>query len=180
MTHLDPRIMAFAQEWVEGNRRGLQIEGFGPDDPPAPSSSPQEFAQVLPGSTLAGEEEEDLDAALPTPPPSPLIELGKRAMAPPPAPAVIADEMGTQIPVSPEILVVVGRQAAFRGQAVELTEQDEAAIARIVLEAAQRRLRAQLDAVKIQAPRRRKKEVQVEAPKRRRGRPPKEKGDARE
>jgi hypothetical protein len=81
------------------------------------------------------------------------------------------------LPPMPEPALMVGdKQACYRGREVVLSEQEEAAIARVVLGAIQREISEQLKAVRALSPKRIRR---VEAPKKR-GRKPKEpNGDAR-
>lgn len=83
----------------------------------------------------------------------------------------------TPAPTEPD-LIICGSQGTYKGQAAILNDQDQAAVGRIVLEAARRVILEHLDAAKKLAPRRRMKateQPQSIAPKPRRGRPPKKK-----
>ena len=78
---------------------------------------------------------------------------------PPPAPPEPAPE-----PPAPPLLAIAGTQASFRGQSVELNAEEHAAVARIVLEAAMKRVAAQLKEITTPA-------APAEPVKRKRGRP---------
>lgn len=104
---------------------------------------------------------------------SPLMEMGLQAQR-----TVSTAEAGAEAfaPVEPD-LMVAGPQAAYKGQPALLSEEEQAAVGRIVLEAAQRVLREKLDAARAKAPRRRRKAAPAPQPapetppKRKRGRP---------
>lgn len=70
-------------------------------------------------------------------------------------------QVSAAIPAPLPELVVVGPIGSFRGREVRLGEKDQAAIARIILEAVQRNLAETLAEVRAQAPRR----IRTRAPK---------------
>ena len=165
-----PEVAEFMRNELQRNRQAMHIEGFGPGMPPPPPLTMESVAEVPtwdPGIPTKDETGEPTDyyEPLETPiPKSPLVELGKKGLEPP----------APMLPVGTDALLVMDKLASYKGQGVELSASDQAAIARIILEAAQRRLRGQLDAVRQQAPRRRKAEPKTpDEPKKRRGRPPK-------
>ena len=156
----------------------FQIQGFEGGD--APPLDWDRIQAANPASRLP--EIDDPQPPAPAPPApmtaepvSPLVALGEAKDAPQPPPF----RPGVLPPLDDTQVVVHGRQSSFRGQFVDLSDSEHAAIGRIILEAAQRRLRAQLDEVRKRAPRRlvaKKSEPSppVVVPKKR-GRPRKEK-----
>ena len=136
----------------------MMIEGFGPGHPPAPAWKP------------IAEEYLD-DAEDPEVEQSPLLEAARpRDLAPAPVSPV------PEAPVQPPVdLIVAGKQAAFKGHGVELTEAEERSVTRVVLRALQRTVREQMGQIKALDPKRVRRsvsvsEVPVPAP-RKRGRP---------
>jgi len=154
----------FARRFADESLEGLRIKGFGPEDPPAPT-----YPALAEDETDFDPIEHDIPT-VPQPPPSPLVALGQKSQ-----------QKGERETIAPtDGLLVMGSLAAYKGQNVELLESEQGSIARIILEAAQRRLRGHLAEVKRQAPKRAKKAkpkapeaVQAQPEKKRRGRPPK-------
>ena len=128
------------------------IQGFEEGSPPLPPLDMERIEAANPASHLSAELLAEPDPT-PGPPPSPLVMLGEAKEEPKEAPQPSPFQAGV-LPLDPDLLLVMGGQASFKGQAVELSETDQAAVARIVLESAQRRLREQLDQVRKAAPRR--------------------------
>lgn len=93
-------------------------------------------------------------------PVSPLVAIGLRQSPQAVSEAVITKEPGQVVraefkPIThSEELFIAGGAASFKGQTVELTQRETAAIARIVLGALQARLRAELDRLGVQRVRR--------------------------
>jgi len=174
---LDPKVAEFAANWMQGSMKALRIDGFGPEDPPPPAWGPPLQVQEIPHPDLPRDPALDGEDPEPAVPPSPLL-------APIPRPQTNLTAPILQTPALGLGLVVQDRLGSFQGQAVELSESEQASIARIVLEAVQKRLRGQLDAIRKQAPKRAKRVRRgdmvvgpdppafVQAPKKkRRGRP---------
>jgi hypothetical protein len=106
------------------------------------------------------------------PPASPLLALGQQGQAEPKP----AAESAKPLDKLPE-LVVWGANANFRGKETELTNGEQAAIAKIILGAVTRSIRGQLKEVSALTPRRaytRRAAEAAEPAKRKRGRPRKE------
>lgn len=116
-----------------------QIQGFGPDDPPAPELGPEEEALLNQMYNAADEAErsegsgsDDGQASQPAPP-SPLIPKGIKPVMPVPASPVMPD------------LTVMGSEAMVNQQYVKLDAQAEQEIKVSILRSGQRNLSAQLD-----------------------------------
>lgn len=119
---------------------GNRIEGFGPNDPPAPDSI--QPAAVRYGPPLETDEPEGYDDPQ-EPPVSPLIPR----VAPESAPLVIGPTAPRLAAVAPFVrgaVTVVDAVASVEGRSVELEAKDVEAIRQIVLRADLRKLKSLL------------------------------------
>lgn len=145
------------------------IEGFGgPNDAPspAPPGDLPDPVQDIPEDWLNPEQDIPMEPMRLPPLPPGLVPRRSRASQEPVAMQV------PEPPSGPDIvqnftkamfqLIVTDRAAAWRGRPVDLTEQDELDVRRVVLRAIQRDLDADLAAVA--APRRRRRNLKPEAP----------------
>src|SRR3990170_246249 len=128
------RAQAFAMNFARESLRpsALHIGGpavipAGDDEDSDPEPLPEEYYRQRMGRPVEPRSPETEERDL-----SPFFK-------PPPAPPAPAPE-----PPAPPLLAIAGTQASFRGQSVELNAEEHAAVARIVLEAAMKRVAAQL------------------------------------
>lgn len=167
---LNPKVQEFASTWAHQNLTAMKIQGFGPDDPPPPPFDPAHFREVKPVVPGNMEEEEPQNSVPTALPQSPLISLGQRLTR---APEVTAQTLAPS-PKPDAELWVEGPKALFRGQPVDLTASEQAAIAQIVLRAIRHRIDQQYSEVVGTLPRRvrvRRQEAAPVPPKPKRGRP---------
>ena len=154
----DARVRQFANDFMSETVQGIVIDGFSEADP-GPAWSPNDNAP-RPAPTPV-----PMSPLIPTPnwpAPNPTIST-----VPTEIPNINADDLKIPEPTIHD-LWVGDRQAEFKGQAVDLTPQEHAAIASIVLRAIQRRVQGQMKEV-AGVMRRTRPEAPVVAPKR--GRP---------
>ena len=114
------------------------------------------------------------------PAPFPSVEAGPALEEPPPSPLVALGSAPTE-PLPTADLMIFGSSAQFKNQSVELSEQEQSAIASIVLKALANRIKAQHQELLAKLPKRKAvapAPTSAEAPKRKRGRPRKVREDA--
>ena len=134
---------------IEGGNNFPLPSEFDPDNDPAEAPFP---------SVEAG-------PALEEPSPSPLVALGSAWMTAPPAKEPLS---------APAELYIADQTALYKAQQVELSDQEQSAIASIVLKALANRIKAQHQELLAKLPKRKAVATvptSPEAPKRKRGRP---------
>jgi len=154
------RAQAFAMNFARESLRpsALHIGGpavipAGDDEDSDPEPLPEEYYRQRMGRPVEPRSPETEERDL-----SPFFK-------PPPVPPAPAPEPPAHPPQPPaQGLTIAGTQASFRGQSVELNAEEHAAVARIVLEAAMKRVAAQLKEITTPA-------APAEPVKRKRGRP---------